>query len=554
MRELAADARRGRLWLLRVAWIASLAGTVWFSAVFGSALRHSGFRGNQAVLGKTTFLMLGFLQCVILLLLTGSQLGAALAVERKEQTLGLLLSTDLTPWDIALGKWLRSMAHTVLLLAASTPVLSGILAFGGVAAGLILNTLANIMLLCGLLGACSLRFSASIKHHEQAFSLALGCLFLFTVVTILIAGLISQIFTDNDNKDLGNSVLAFNPFVFLACGENIGGQLGFVMAWLARAVYAGLTWLLLAWTASYLRRVDLAEIAVEKRAWRKQTFSTRTKFYKSLLQPFWVDRWTSNPVLRLTARQAYSQLRVRLCVIIFSVIYSVALVVFCLDNGPWAESGLSALLVDSLASGLLVCTYAFWLLIGLTIIYWATRMMVEERDGGALAMLCATGLSDWEIVKGKWGGLLAALAPLMLVVAGGQTLLVAFAPAASYEMAGFHYTNLLVGFDQILSCVWLCALACFCGAKARNAHSANLAAFVLGYLVISFGLRLLKLPLMLAQTFVGVISASYQPVLGSALNLLGEISFSVISAGVLLTLFLTLFHHSLRAAVARSWR
>jgi ABC-type transport system involved in multi-copper enzyme maturation permease subunit len=56
----------------------------------------------------------------------------SLSREVRKGTLGLLVLTPLSGWRIALGKWMGSMAHALLLVLAGTPVLAIAVFLGGV--------------------------------------------------------------------------------------------------------------------------------------------------------------------------------------------------------------------------------------------------------------------------------------------------------------------------------------------------------------------------------------------------------------------------------------
>jgi ABC-type transport system involved in multi-copper enzyme maturation permease subunit len=103
----------------------------------------------------------------VLLSMVACALGApAIADERRAGTLGTLLSTPVTAWQIILGKLLSRMLELSILLLISAPLLLAIRAFGGVPGWFILAVYA-LTFATALLGA-QLAIFLSIKSKRAA--------------------------------------------------------------------------------------------------------------------------------------------------------------------------------------------------------------------------------------------------------------------------------------------------------------------------------------------------------------------------------------------------
>lgn len=131
-REWRTVPRRGRHYVLRTVYIFALwvVGLSGWQAAFGWGQAFT--VGDAALFGTLLFQALCFLQLTLVLFFSGLLAASAVAQEKDRGTLTLLLVTDLTDWEIVVGKFLGSLLHVALLLLASLPVLAALLLLGGV--------------------------------------------------------------------------------------------------------------------------------------------------------------------------------------------------------------------------------------------------------------------------------------------------------------------------------------------------------------------------------------------------------------------------------------
>ncbi|HOA97973.1 MAG TPA: ABC transporter permease subunit [Acetivibrio saccincola] len=75
---------------------------------------------------------IAFIQLLLILFITPIITGGAISSERERQTLDLLLCTDFSALKIIIGKIFVSIAHIMLLVTASFPILGIVFLYGGV--------------------------------------------------------------------------------------------------------------------------------------------------------------------------------------------------------------------------------------------------------------------------------------------------------------------------------------------------------------------------------------------------------------------------------------
>ena len=75
---------------------------------------------------------IAFIQLLLILFITPIITGGAISSERERQTLELLLCTDFSALKIIIGKIFVSIAHIMLLVTASFPILGIVFLYGGV--------------------------------------------------------------------------------------------------------------------------------------------------------------------------------------------------------------------------------------------------------------------------------------------------------------------------------------------------------------------------------------------------------------------------------------
>ncbi|OPZ92786.1 MAG: ABC-2 family transporter protein [Firmicutes bacterium ADurb.Bin419] len=94
-----------------------------------------GMRGLQSFnprVAINAYNTLALFQFLLLLFITPVLTGGAISSERERQTLDLLLCTSFSTFKVVIGKIVVSIAHVLLLITASLPIMGIVFLFGGV--------------------------------------------------------------------------------------------------------------------------------------------------------------------------------------------------------------------------------------------------------------------------------------------------------------------------------------------------------------------------------------------------------------------------------------
>src|SRR5262249_6938339 len=192
--DLSRLARRGRTTLLRCTYALLLLG--WLSWVYLDrfpqyATLDEAFTAQphlsppqRSQFAQSIAIALLTLQGAAVLVLTPAYLAGAVAEEKEQKTLPLLLTTDLRDREIVFGKLLGRLFHLACILLTALPILcltrlwggvDGALLFGGVAVtALHLLSIGGISFVCSVL--CRTVLAAIVISYLVVFVLEISCL------------------------------------------------------------------------------------------------------------------------------------------------------------------------------------------------------------------------------------------------------------------------------------------------------------------------------------------------------------------------------------------
>lgn len=193
-------------------------------------IQYSSFLDLYVFVASIEFMMLFFIMPA---LTSGSISG-----ERERQTLNLMLSTQMTPSQIVIGKLLSSMVNMALLVVSSFPVVSLVFVYGGIRVRdlfLLLLLYSSVALLSASLGLC---FSAVCRRSTIATAMSYGFLafliagtyavnlFVWSMAQMGAASYVNQVggIASQVNSGVLIYLLFFNPAVTFY--QIIGAQAG----------------------------------------------------------------------------------------------------------------------------------------------------------------------------------------------------------------------------------------------------------------------------------------------------------------------------------------
>jgi ABC-type transport system involved in multi-copper enzyme maturation permease subunit len=178
-REFRVSSKQKRIYILRV--IAAV--VLWLFVMIGLLVEvSSGSPGSGGKLfASLSFLLFTFVSIFIL-----SQSCGSITDERNQGTLGLLLLTPLTSFDVVIGKFTARCGEGFQLVLVALPLIFVPYALGGFTGAQLLSsfvvTLAQI-LLCASLGVLT---SSLFKQTSSAFVMAVIVMFVFEITGVVL--------------------------------------------------------------------------------------------------------------------------------------------------------------------------------------------------------------------------------------------------------------------------------------------------------------------------------------------------------------------------------
>lgn len=191
-------------------------------AIFYDMLNTSKYTGAVEYANMIQiYIIIAYIQFAMLLLIVPGLTAGAISGERERQTLDILLSTQLKPWQIIIGKLESSLSVVLLLSITSIPIVSSVFIFGGIKLidlGILIILLVVEAVFIGTIG---LMFSAIFKKTSTATVLTYATLLVIFLGSYLIVQGFYQIEqtkmagVENAVVDIKGMiyVLLINPFV-----------------------------------------------------------------------------------------------------------------------------------------------------------------------------------------------------------------------------------------------------------------------------------------------------------------------------------------------------
>lgn len=180
---------------------------------------------RSAEIGQFLFLMVSGAALVGISIITPTLSTGALAGERERQTLDLLLVSQLSPWQIVMGKLGSSMGFALLIVVAVVPFMSISFLFGGVSLTEMLIAIEGLAVSTLLYTSIGLFWSSVMRTTLGATSLTMGTVallllgipFLMLMVSITSRG--SDWFTTIPMIYISITAISAHPFIALGMTE-----------------------------------------------------------------------------------------------------------------------------------------------------------------------------------------------------------------------------------------------------------------------------------------------------------------------------------------------
>lgn len=141
---------------------------------------------------KTLFILMSFIQFALISLVTPGLTSGVISGEREKQTLNILLTTNLSPTKIILGKWFSSLSFMIFLILASLPLYSVVFLFGGISPTQLIEVFGFYIVSMLAIGSFGVLFSTIIKRTGISTIITFVTIIAYTVLTAIIPQMIQS--------------------------------------------------------------------------------------------------------------------------------------------------------------------------------------------------------------------------------------------------------------------------------------------------------------------------------------------------------------------------
>lgn len=280
---------RGRMrgWRTAVVTTVYLVGVSGLMLLVYGGIYNSAYYTSTTNIGKQLMFAIVGMQLLLLSIISPISTAGTISGEREKQTYDVLLTTQLSPLSIILGKLGAALAYSFLLIIVTVPLQALALLLGGLSVEEVL--LANIVLLMMtvLYGAIGITCSSLFRTTLIANSAALGLVVSLALVWPLFGGLLVATI-DRQSGSLSNSggfqVLvmlgaSLNPAIAMFTSDQLlpnsdsllattlpynGGDLGVLHPWLVFTLFALVMSALLIWISTLALRPHVERMKSEE--------------------------------------------------------------------------------------------------------------------------------------------------------------------------------------------------------------------------------------------------------------------------------------------------
>lgn len=174
--ELRTLARRRRYYFLRAAYVAWILLLLYLATGGNRRVAREASFEELARLAESVFQMVGNGQIFAIVLLTPVFVATSVVSERERRTLDFLLASDLSDFDIVVGKWAARSLNVVLLVLAGGPIFFLMVLLGGIDPQRIMYT--AIVALATIASTAALAMRASIGGRKSRGAIGMAYFYL----------------------------------------------------------------------------------------------------------------------------------------------------------------------------------------------------------------------------------------------------------------------------------------------------------------------------------------------------------------------------------------
>ncbi len=163
------------------------------------------------------FIIIVFCESALVCLVIPPASSTAISSEREHQTLDVLITTNMRPLEIILGKYLSCLIYVVFVLLSTLPMLSIVFIYGSIGFLQLLAVLGSIIAISMFLASIGIYFSSVCQKSSTATILSFlvfGVLIFGSIVIVLLVALFVDIINSANNL-YGSNALSYDPAFFL---------------------------------------------------------------------------------------------------------------------------------------------------------------------------------------------------------------------------------------------------------------------------------------------------------------------------------------------------
>ncbi len=411
-KELRVSSRRRRNYVLRFVYVGlftCLLAMIWQGGVSqGTSALYQSARMAEA--GMAIMTVVVWFQFIATQAIAIVMLSTSISDEIYHRTLGVLMTTPIGGFQIVLGKLLSKLLQLVLLLGISLPLLAIVRVFGGVPWGYLVSTLCVMLTTVIFVGSLSLFFSIFTRRAYVviiATILAMGLLF---ALLPLIAGFVIHYLVDDSLRSgtFFAALACVNPYVIMVAGTEalFSAAPPFPLHWPVHCgAMLGASALLVLAAVLLVRRAALRQAMGQTGLWSGKSFDESNKRPRAHS----VRRVAGPPVLWKERRAPLLGRRKSLAIMGIAIALALLLLTYGLctiENALDDEETHIAYVVVFVALGMLFA------------VVLPATCITSEKESQTWPLLLTTTVSDWQILWGKFLGVLRRCLPIWLLLFG----------------------------------------------------------------------------------------------------------------------------------------
>ncbi len=410
-KELRCTGRRRRHYVLRFVYLSLLTLVMvlmWMTAVSWLDDVSPAYRiARMSEAGKAIISAIVWFQFIGTQLLAVILLSTAISDEVYHRTLGVLMTTPITGFQIVMGKLFSRLWMLLVLLGVSVPLLAIVRVFGGVPWGYVVISMC--VTVTAMISAASLSMLLSV-FCRRAYIVILFSLIIGGAVYGLLPFLVVLSASGPDEETMA-ALAAANPFITMALVTfemqvpRFGSMIPY--SWVLHCLISlGVSGAVLGFCVSVVRKAALSQAAGQGATAGPVSVTRRTTAppVRSASAPVTprrtVRRISGSPVVWKELRASIFRGRTKAPIIALVIV--VALVLTYASWGRQLEYSFSH------ASYLVV----FTIIAVLTTSVLSAVSITSEKESRSWPILLATPMSSWQIVWGKYVGLLWRSVPV----------------------------------------------------------------------------------------------------------------------------------------------